>query len=51
MAANCYLMYNHEGILVCSVNHRNSKVCDMYVETCEHGYPKDECKEEENETT
>lgn len=51
MARYCYINYNDEGILVCLVQHRKPKLCDMYEEVCEHGYPIDECKEEEYGTT
>jgi hypothetical protein len=37
MAKNCYLIFNEEGYLVCTTNHRNPRLCDLY-------------KEEENET-
>lgn len=46
MSKYCYLIYNDEGILVCNVQHRKPEVCDLYEETCDHGYPKDECQEE-----
>jgi hypothetical protein len=29
MAAYCYLVWE-EGILICTVQHRNSKNCDLY---------------------
>lgn len=44
MAKYCYLYWNNEGLLDCKVQHTKPKLCDLYEETCEHGYPLNECE-------
>lgn len=44
MAKNCNLIWSEEGYLICTVQHTKAK-CDLDVEVCEHGYPKEECED------
>lgn len=30
MSKNCYLIFDEEGVLTCTVNHRDPKNCDLY---------------------
>ena len=38
MSKNCYIIFNDDGYLICTVNHRKPHLCDLYKEDNESEY-------------